>query len=124
MTTAPTTTTIRLPAWMTPIDVIDKILREEEAAEASQTETRPKLCGFCQANLKTQDCPSDCPSWDNLRSADYVGRELLDDVFYAVTDEAFRRIELFKKRTNRRPTLQEINEIFLVVGYEKGNQSK
>jgi len=118
-------TTTTAPASMTPITIINKILRNKEAAEVLQNENeKDELCGFCQANLKTEDCPSDCPSRDNLCSADYVGRELLSDVFAAVTDEAFERIERFTKRTNRRPTLQEINEIFIVVAYEVGQQSK
>ena len=115
MTTTPT------PTPMTPVSILDKLLRDEEALQ-TEKEKKDVLCGFCGANLKTEDCPPRCASWQNLHAVDCVGGELLCDVFNAITDEASERIELFKKRTNRRPTLQEINEIFIVVAYEKGKQ--
>jgi hypothetical protein len=104
--------------YPTPVTINDEILLKEEALQ------KDRLCGFCGANLKTEDCPSDCPSWDNLYSVDCVGTELLSDVFDAIADEATKRVERFTKRTNCRPTLRETNEIFIVVAYEVGKQSK
>jgi hypothetical protein len=88
--------------------------------EMNMNNNNDVLCGFCGANVKTEDCPNDCPSWDNLSSVDCVSDTELVDVQGAITEKVERRLRLFKERTNRYPTVQETNDITIVAAYEVG----